>query len=452
MTGLRGLPASRCQGKDARCVPLRNAAQTSGIMRRRVLRGSAGVAVFAFFLGCLWVAGSPPGSKAVEPRSASLPAGTLVYLRLETAVSSKTSHLHDPVVARVVREVPCPAGIAIPLGGVVKGHIERLIPSSSPAERARVLLWFTDLEISGQPSLKIHAHLSEVENARESVLPDGSIQGVLASELPLTYLENAVAKLGKSNAGLGEKAQKTQAKILGKSDTSIDYPKGTDLAIVLDQPLEVGGVPSSAVPEQLSASVATPVDQLLAGAPQRASGKDGKPGDPLNLVVIGNAQEIRRVFQEAGWSEAVKATGKTVWETVRAVAGDRGYGAAPVSQLYLFGRAEDLAFEKMLNTFARRHHLRLWRSPVTTQEGREIWLGAATHDSGLDVRPGVVSHAIDPDLDAERAKVGADLVVTGLVAVERLVTRPDPLQEGLTATGAPWKTDGRLVVLELKAQ
>lgn len=104
----------------------------------------------------------------------------------------------------------------------------------------------------------------------------------------------------------------------------------------------------------------------------------------------------------------------------------------------------------MLDTFMKRHHLRLWRSTATTPDGREIWLGASTHDTGLDVRPGVVSHAIDPDLDAERSKVGADLLVTGQVAAEQLVTRPNPLSQGLTATGGTWKTDGRLLVIDLK--
>jgi hypothetical protein len=116
----------------------------------------------------------------------------------------------------------------------------------------------------------------------------------------------------------------------------------------------------------------------------------------------------------------------------------------------LFGRPEDLAFQKMLNTFAERHHLRLWRSSLTTSEGREIWLGAATHDVGWDIRPGVVSHAIDPEIDDERTKVGADLAVTRQVAALRLVTRPNPLSEGLTATGASWRTDGRLLAIELK--
>jgi hypothetical protein len=135
------------------------------------------------------------------------------------------------------------------------------------------------------------------------------------------------------------------------------------------------------------------------------------------------------------------------------MASDEGYGQAPVSQLYLFGRAEDLAFEKMLNTFLKRHHLRLWRTTVTTADGREIWLGASTHDIGLDVevQHGVVSHAIDPNLDTERTKVGADLMAGGLVAAEQLVSRPNPLSEGKTATGGTWKTDGQMLVIELKS-
>jgi hypothetical protein len=104
----------------------------------------------------------------------------------------------------------------------------------------------------------------------------------------------------------------------------------------------------------------------------------------------------------------------------------------------------------MLNTFARRHHLRIWKSPVQASDGREAWLSAATHDAGWDVRLGVVSHAIDPEIDKERDKVAADLIATGLVASARPVTRPNPLSEGLTATGATWKTDGRLFALELK--
>jgi hypothetical protein len=383
-----------------------------------------------------------------KPGSQSLPAGYALYLRLEATVSTTASHLHEVVKARVIREVGSAHGVLIPLGAEVQGRIEKLIPSSSPTERARLLIRFDKLMIPGMPAVSFAGHISEVENAREEVLQDGTISGVLASDLPVTRLEDAVGKLG----GQGGEASELEEKAFGKPDTSINYGPGTDLTLVLDKPLSLAEMPPSGSFNRLPTGLPAAVARLLGGAPQRASGKDGKPGDPLNLVLIGSIAEIRDVFAKAGWSEAERKTGKSVWDTVRAVAGDQGFGRAPVSDLYLFGHREDLAFEKTLNTFLKRHHLRLWRTAAATPDGREIWLGAATHDTGLDVHPGVVSHAIDPDLDAERAKVGADLRVTGRVTAEQLVTRPDALSQGFTATGGTWKTDGRLLVIDLARQ
>lgn len=386
-----------------------------------------------------------------KPVSASLPRGTVLFLRLDSLVSTKASHLNEPVTARVVREASLGEGVAIALGALVKGRIEKLIPSSSPTDRARMLLRFTRLEIGGQPPVAVAGHVVEVENAREEVLvrgtTQGTIQGVLASELPTMGIDTALAKLGKSNPDLAAEIQKQKEKNLGKADTSIELPAGTDLQFVLDKALPVERVFPPAVSDQLPSDLAVRLDQLLADAPQRSSSKEGKLGDPLNLVLIGSAEEIRQAFQQGGWMEAEQRTSKSVWQTVRAVIGDQGYGAAPVSHLYLFGRPEDLAFEKILDTFAKRHHLRLWRSSARTSEGREIWLGAATHDVGIDAH---LSHAIDPILDAERAKVGADLLVTGRVVAQHLVTPPNPLRQGFTVTGSPWKTDGQLLAIDLK--
>ncbi len=386
-----------------------------------------------------------------QGQQSALPAGTVLWLRLETPFSTKTSHLHEPVTADVVREVSGQNGVAIPLGSKVVGRIEKLIPSSTPEDRARLLVRFTQFQVPGQSAVTLSAHIGQVENARETVLSDGTIQGLLLGEIPVSRLEGVLGKLAKNNPEIAAEIGKASKTNLGQSDTSIAFPAGTDLSLVLDKPLSVSGKFAPAVADQLEPGTSAAVVRLLSNAPQRAASKDGKPGDPLNLVVIGSAEEIRRTFTAAGWSEAEEKNEKSIMRTVRAVAGDVGYGSAPVSQLYLYGRQEDLAFEKMLNTFTKRHHLRLWRSTATTPDGREIWLGAATHDTGLDVRPGVASHAIDPDLDAERTKVGADLEVTGLVTNAHLVTRPDPLSEGLTATGGSWKTDGRLLGIELRS-
>lgn len=390
--------------------------------------------------------------RAAAVTQASLPKDTRIYARLETAVSTATSHLHQAITARVVRDVPMEGGVGLPMNSILSGTIDRLIPSSSPTDRAIILLRFKTVTVPGGRPLALKARVVEVENSREAVQTDGVIQGVLQSEVPVGYIEKAVEKVQQSNPSMGGQMQKAQEKTLGRLNTAIDFPQNTDLILALDQPLNVPQVFPPSIPQEVPASVAGPVAQLFGDLPQRVSGKDGKPGDPVNLVFVGNLQEIQQAFEASGWSVAHTKSSKSVLDTVRAMAGDVGYGQAPVSDLYLYGRKEDMAFEKMLDTFTKRHHLRIWKVPVTTSDGREIWVGAATHDTGLDIRPGVVSHAIDPDLDAERSKVGGDLGSTGQVAAEQLLTRPDPLSTGLTATGAPWKTDGRLLVIVLKTR
>jgi hypothetical protein len=392
------------------------------------------------------LAGTVP---AVESGT-SLPAGTVIYLRLTTPVSTGSSKSHDPVKATVARDVTTQSGVVIPVGVSVSGRIEKLVKSSRPDERDQLQLSFTTLELPGKSSVKLAGKLSQVENSRET-LEAGTIQGVLETEVPLAQVNRGLGKLGESNPELGGELEKIAEKSLGKVDTSITLPVGTDLLFALDKPLALSGVFSPVVPDQLPADIASAVETLLANTPKRASSKEGKPGDPLNLVVIGSAESIRQAFERAGWSEAEQKTDKSIFDTVRAVMGGQGYGKAPMSQLYLFGRPEDLAFEKMFNTFNKRHHLRLWRTELTSPDGRAIWLGAATHDIGIEpTNTGSISHATDPNLDDERAKVGADLAVGGSVAVERPVTRPDPLSEGFTATGGRWHTDGELLAIVLK--
>lgn len=402
--------------------------------------------LLGLFLGCALATQAHAAGLGVQPTNLSLPAGTVLFIRLDSAVSTQASHLHEPIAAHVVREVPGAQGIAIPLGAPVKGTIEKLIPTSSPTDRARLLLNFSSLELPGQAPLTISAHVTDVENARETVKADGTIQGVLASEVPLALLDNAIAKLGK----LSEPVRKEEVKKFGKTNTAIELPAGTDLALALDKPLEVSEPFSPAAAGDAPSDVRAAVNRMLVDAPQRASGKGGKPGDPLNLIFVGSEDEIRSAFEKAGWSVPEKSSRTSISHTTRAAVGDVGYGTTPISDLYLYGKKEELAFEKMFNTFAKRHHLRLWRSPVKTLDGREIWLSAGTHDIGIDIHLGVVSHEIDPNIDLERDKVGADLMATGNVTAEQLITPPNPLGAGMTATGGTWKTDGHLRVIVLR--
>ena len=155
--------------------------------------------------------------------------------------------------------------------------------------------------------------------------------------------------------------EKMSGKTFGKIDTAVDYPAGTDLTLTLDQPFTVDFAWPPTAATQISPELAANVQKLLSGAPQRVQSKTKKPGDPLNLILVGNSESFStRLSKRVGGSKKVG----------HEVGGGNGSGhgqrqqlwRAPVSQLYLYGRAEDLAFEKMLNTFMKRHHLRLWRT------------------------------------------------------------------------------------------
>ncbi len=408
-------------------------------------------------------AGAQTAPRAVAADSANssgasntVPANTLLYLRLETPVSTTSSHLLQPILAEVVRQVLNPSAratgaydVAIPIGAQVRGFIQTLIPSSNPSDRAEMMLRFNRLDLPGHAPERIVGHLAEIENARETLQPNGMIVGVLASEMPVSLLESALSKFGKTHPQAGTELQSAQH-WLGQADTAISYPAGTDLVYQLDAPLPIEGDFPPAFADTLPKSTEQEVHAMLARAPQRVSSKTGTPGDPINLVLIGTEQQIETAFRLAGWSPAEKINHQSLWDAARAMIADQGYHQAPLSNLYLFGRPEDLAFEKMLNTMAKRHHLRLWRSGFRLPGGTDLWLAAGTHDDGIDIHPGVISHAIDPDLDAERSKVGADLAATGMVAAEQLVTPPHPLSRGHTATGGTWKTDGRILVIEFK--
>ncbi len=404
--------------------------------------------VILIFTGLLWAACGLKITRAAADAPNTLDAGRKVYVRLELIVSTRSSHLNQPISARVVRDIVVDNSVLIPIGAEVSGKLAKVIPPATPSDHAKLLIRFNQLSIPRHAALPLTAHLVEVENARETVLPDGTILGILEKDAAAGRVDGVFSKLGSAGGEMNKVSNKT----LGKVDTAIEFPAGTDLILNLDQPLTITPPSPPTVAPELPASIARvrSTKTALGRAPARDESKAKKPGDPLNLIFVGTSEQIVNAFKQAGWGEAKKLGTKSAMGTVRAMASDSSYEDAPVSQLYLYGRTEDLAFEKTLNTFLKRHHLRIWQTLLTTPNGRPLWIGAATHDIGLDVHFRVVSHQIDPNLDTEREKVGADLMASGLVRAEQLVSRPNPLTEGGTATGGTWKTDGQLLVIDVK--
>jgi LssY-like putative type I secretion system component LssY len=157
---------------------------------------------------------------------------------------------------------------------------------------------------------------------------------------------------------------------------------------------------------------------------------DGLPGDPVNLVLTGTRQQLHAAFSIAGWSEADRLSLASSWRMIRAFVFNSPYPTAPFSTLYLFGRGQDVGFQKAIdNSPRKRHHIRFWALSIARAEAtvgtasfwlntdrppenaRVFWVGAGTKDTGFSLTQLTfqVTHATDSDTNAERDYIIADL-------------------------------------------
>ena len=124
----------------------------------------------------------------------------------------------------------------------------------------------------------------------------------------------------------------------------------------------------------------------LTHMPMITTTKQGIPGDPINVALVGSREEVMAVMKESGWSLPQPVTWRSSAKIAGSVAFHHSYLFAPVSSLFYHGRRQDLAFEKQQGKDARqRHHVRFWKVLDQGVEGRPVWLGAATFDQGIGV-------------------------------------------------------------------
>jgi LssY-like putative type I secretion system component LssY len=192
----------------------------------------------------------------------------------------------------------------------------------------------------------------------------------------------------------------------------------------------------------------------LAGLTMVTRTASGIPGDPMNVGLVGSRDDVLCAMNVAGWYPADPITLRSSVEIVGSVLLDRPYREAPVSHLYYNGRRQDLAFEKPVGASAdRRNHVRFWRALEHGDEGRAVWLGAATFDRGVgfsheDAR---VTHHIGPDIDAERDLLTTDLKTARVVQTIYEVTGIGPTVNGRNGEGDRYYTDGDIKISVLVA-
>ena len=178
--------------------------------------------------------------------------------------------------------------------------------------------------------------------------------------------------------------------------------------------------------------------------------KNADMGDPLNLVVIGDADDVYYAFIRAGWDETETIYKSSSWKTVKSFVSGGEYRYSPVSALYVFGRPQDVAFQKARDNIHERNHLRLWMSS-NRYEGKPVWLGQISRDIGVRFsKKTITTHKIDPDVDETREFLLENLVYSQAlqkVAYLRGVGAAPMDQPRGNLTGDPYFTDGYRLVL-----
>lgn len=173
------------------------------------------------------------------------------------------------------------------------------------------------------------------------------------------------------------------------------------------------------------------------------------PGDPLNVALVGSEDKLIKVLLAAKWHPADPLTLRSSLKIGAASILERPYDDAPVSNLYLFGRKEDLAFEQEVGHDPRhRHHVRFWKSEKVDADGRPAWFGSVTYDKGVGLShtTGQITHHIDGNVDGERDRLVQQLEQTGDLSETYPVDDFHKSREGRNGGGDPWHTDGKLTV------
>jgi len=197
--------------------------------------------------------------------------------------------------------------------------------------------------------------------------------------------------------------------------------------------------------------------QALERLPCCAANRRGDAqGDPLNLILIGDRQDMFTALSRRGWRPTEQTYAAAVWRTIRSFIFRSRYQYSPVSPLYVFGRRQDIAGQKARGTINLRNHARFWLTPIRFRD-QAVWIGQISRDIGVRFVLGVppTTHRIDPDVDEARSGLLQDLAysqalarfafVKGVGAASRDSAR-------VNLTGDPYFTDGLRLVLFFEAR
>lgn len=385
-----------------------------------------------------------------------VPVGARFEVRLLDELSSRQTHEGDTVRAVAISPMVVDGQILIPSKSIFAGKVTQAdsVGWGFKHETASLTVDWRTVKLPDQRVLDLSARVYEVENAQEKVDKNGKIKGIRSTGTIGNSVENGVLSFAGIDPVAYVFAMSAGSGVLGFAESEILYRAGTELILENRKPLITTTVyPPAIRPAADTAQQRTELQDFVKELPFRTRTQgSNKVSDVTNLVFIGSSAALQRAFAAAGWLPTDELNANSTFRTVKTITGNQTYTQAPMSVLLLDERPPLFALSKTTNTFASRHHLRVF--PTDKTYGRKAVLTASsTQDIGIafSKKQKTFIHVIDQHIDNERSKIVADLVFTGCVDRLDMVDRPWVPQDAYNSTGDRLLTDGKAAVLRVNA-
>jgi len=384
----------------------------------------------------------------------TLPGGTIVQIRLRQTVSSFGSRSGDEIRSIVIAPVVLEGAIVIPQGAEILGTVYdvRRVGMGLSRESAWIKLDFDTLRLPGGRNMAIAGRIVEVDNARETIDAEGRVRGIRATASMSSTLSGLAVIATSFDPMMLAFGLSSSLSMFRIPESEIILPVGAELHFETTQPLALTAKYPPAAPGFANSSgQRAQIEAIIRDLPYRTATIDTNvPSDLTTLAFLGSEEALRAAFDAAGWSESDARNTRSTYAAIRSVIENQGYKEAPMSTLLLDGKPPILTYSKTLNTFFKRHHLRIFATKAAF-EAQSLWTSSATHDTGIgfSTNQKTFIHLIDQNIDEEREKVLNDLILTGCVTGVDLIARPWVPLDAFNATGDKLVTDGRIALVRL---
>ena len=187
----------------------------------------------------------------------------------------------------------------------------------------------------------------------------------------------------------------------------------------------------------------------------RTRTRAGLLGDPVNIAVLGTESQVHATMSAAGWTLADDLGVRSRLRMIIATLTRTSYAAAPVSNLYLFGRRQPFCYEQEVGGDPRqRHHVRFWKTPdgwLLPGGLRADWLAAGTYDDGIGLSAYTLqmTHRVAETTDDERDHVIATITRARSRTPVRWIENFSTGYHSTNGGGDAISTEGDLPVIDL---